>query len=27
MIKRPHKKILSQFDKLVQLFNLTEQWN
>jgi hypothetical protein len=27
MIKWPHKKILSQFDKIVQLFNITEQWN
>ena len=27
MIKWPHKKKVSQFDKIVQLFNLTEQWN
>ena len=27
MIKWPHKKILSQFDKIVQWFNITEQWN
>ena len=25
MIKWPHKKILSQFDKIVQLFHITEQ--
>ena len=27
MIKRPHKKILSPFDKIVHWFNITEQRN
>ena len=27
MIKWPHKKMLPQFDKIVQWFKITEQWN